>query len=39
MGYFQVPFRQLRMSFFHKIMVTEKIVFLRMHNTILERVK
>ena len=27
MGYFQVHFRQLRMTFFHKIMVAEKNTF------------
>ena len=32
MGYF-------RMTFFHKVIVTEKIIFLQMHKTILQRVK
>ena len=32
-------FRQLRMIYFHKIMVAKKIFFLQMHNTILQRVK
>ena len=39
MGYLHVHFRQLRMTFFHKIMVAEKNIFLPMHKTILQRVK
>ena len=40
MGYFQVHLRQLRTTFFHKIMVAEKIFFfLQVHGTILLRVK
>ena len=35
---FRFVFRQLRMTFFHKIMVA-KFFFLQMHNTILQRVK
>ena len=36
---FRFIFRQLRMIFFHKIMVAEKNNFLQMHNTILQRVQ
>ena len=35
---FRFIFRQLRMNFFHKIMVAE-IIFLQMHNTILRKSK
>ena len=38
MGTFRFIFRELR-TFFRKIRVTEKIIFLQMHNTILQRVK
>ena len=36
---FRFIFRLLRMTFSHKIMVAQKIIFLQMHNTILQRVK
>ena len=36
---FSFIFRQLKMTFSHKIMVAEKNFFLQMHNTILQRVK
>ena len=36
---FSLIFSQLRMTFFHKTMMAEKIFFLQMHNTILQRVK
>ena len=36
---FRVIIKQLRMTFFHKIMVAEKILFLQMHYTILQMVK
>ena len=38
MGYFQVHFRQLRMTFSHKIIVAEELSFLQKHNTIFQRV-
>ena len=38
-GIFRFIFKQLRMTFFPKIMMTEKQNFLQMHNTILKRVK
>ena len=36
---FRFIFRQLRMTFFPKIMVAEKNFFLQMHNAILQMVK
>ena len=36
---FRFIFRQLRTTFFHKIMVAENFFFLQTHNTILQRVK
>ena len=36
---FRFILRQLRMTICHKIVVTKKIFFLQMHNTILQRVK
>ena len=36
---FRFIFRQLRMNFFHKIMVAEEIIFLQMNNTVLQIVK
>ena len=36
---FRFTFRQLRMTFFHKIMVAEEVIFPQMHNTILQIVK
>ena len=32
MGIFRFIFRQLRVTFFHKIMVTEKNIFFAYHN-------
>ena len=39
MRYFQVHFRQLRITFFHNYGGRKKITFCQMHNTILPRVK
>ena len=39
MVFLRFIFRQLQMTFFRKIMVTEKHFFPRMHNTILQRIK